>query len=495
MGIPFYYKTIITKYPHVVERTHPECTHLFIDFNSIIHQAAASIAETEKTEERIFNAIVNDHLKTIVNALNPKQLVYLAIDGLCPMAKMHQQRKRRYMTVWRNKQLGLQENWDTNCITPGTCFMNNLDDFLQNFIKTNNYTSWLLSGSKEEGEGEHKIFEYIANNLASASNSCHCPYNIIIHGMDADLIMLSMISMSRYPNCNITLIRDDTVVNIQALMHSLQEEYKISIETYIVICVLFGNDFLPPLSYLKIKNNDIDKLAKYAAATTATRLVVNSKLNLDAMRELLATLQVNEDNNMQEACDIYYSSKAGNPKFMSPEERLNVYPLFNKFQNIITPLNDPTWRLTYYLVLFPSRTSIADICENYIHGLFWVVDYYFNYKNSSKTWFYKYNFSPTVLDLCNNLSVTQILGSPEQDTVIHKSLKGNSDLQLLMVLPPSSVKLLQSEKARKIMTDVNQCCSHYYPTEFEIVTFLKQYLWECIPILPDIDIKSISLKL
>ena len=45
------------------------------------------------------------------------------------------------------------------------------------------------------------------------------------------------------------------------------------------------------------------------------------------------------------------------------------------------------------------------------------------------------------------------------------------------------------------MTDINQGVLHYYPTDFKVDTHLKDYLWLCNPILPDIDIKLLSSKL
>ena len=52
---------------------------------------------------------------TIVNIVNPQNIVYIAIDGPCPKQKMHQQRLRRFKSSKENKmriqmQLHLEQN-------------------------------------------------------------------------------------------------------------------------------------------------------------------------------------------------------------------------------------------------------------------------------------------------------------------------------------------------------------------------------------------------
>ena len=57
----------------------------------------------------------------MIKVSKPTELVYIAIDGPCPKPKMVQQRLRRYKSAKEKKV------WDTNAITPGTKFMENLE--------------------------------------------------------------------------------------------------------------------------------------------------------------------------------------------------------------------------------------------------------------------------------------------------------------------------------------------------------------------------------
>jgi 5'-3' exoribonuclease 1 len=119
--------------------------------------------------------------QTIVN-----KLLYISIDGVVPFAKMTQQRKRRYLSVWRNTRLNT-DAWDSNAISPGTTFMSKLSDALNEF-KSKNIGRYniIVSDSGEPGEGETKIFNYISKEQITKQQ-------IVIYGLDADLIMLSML--------------------------------------------------------------------------------------------------------------------------------------------------------------------------------------------------------------------------------------------------------------------------------------------------------------
>ena len=143
--------------------------------------------------------------------------------------------------------------WDTNAISPGTTFMNKLDDY----ITKHNQNKYIYSGSNEAGEGEHKIFKLINDNENENDND----KVIIINGLDADLIILSLISGKN----NIYLMRENneqlTYVNIDnlklAIIAELDKKWCIEnttdlIESYCVMCSILGNDFIPHILNLNI---------------------------------------------------------------------------------------------------------------------------------------------------------------------------------------------------------------------------------------------------
>ena len=450
MGIPFYFRTLIEKHPRIIHSKIPikmQC--LFFDFNSIIHQCSQLILKKKQlpTSNLVFQEI-EKMVKDIVHVAKPTSLVYFGIDGFCPVAKMQQQRKRRYL---KSKD----GEWDSNCITPGTKFMEDLDQLMKVFCSQMTLCTrlkWIVSTSAEKGEGEHKIFNFIKTQRY---NKC------LIHGMDADLIMLSMICK----DASIVLMRDNAIVSIDDLKTSIEKEYGISVNSYITLCILMGNDFLPSLSYLKIKNNDIEHIINvFKKVNIQNEELVDTTLNLDLMSRLINELVKYEDERMND-----------------------VIVKYNRVDQALLPSKNSTWRLQYYHKLFIKNTDVSKVCENYIDGLFWNIDYYYNNTTCKWGWYYNYNFSPTILDLNNQLKTHQSFTGYKKQAPEFKK-----DLQLLMVLPPSSMHLLRTERAKYIYSNK---CVHLYPENFEILTFLKEYDWEYIPNLPKIDVDKIALML
>jgi len=167
-------------------------------------------------------------IETLVGVARPRKVLFIAIDGVAPRAKMNQQRQRRFRAaqvaaaaatppaggcssaagtpqeeqeavhgVDKKDEGDGSAPFDTNCITPGTEFMQRLDENLTYFIqrKLDEDADWrdlevVLSGHRVPGEGEHKIMEFIRAAKSQPGynpNTRHC-----LHGLDADLIMLAL---------------------------------------------------------------------------------------------------------------------------------------------------------------------------------------------------------------------------------------------------------------------------------------------------------------
>jgi 5'-3' exonuclease len=538
MGIPAFAKTITNKYPHIITHHIPsQCGRLFLDLNCAIHPVAQRAMQHYNNDASYETTVIQNvirYIQKIVSFAKPQQLMFVAIDGIPPRAKMHQQRKRRYMSAWRKNMIKTKTGidpfpWDTNAITPGTGFMNKLSAGLNEHFSTSKYPfKVILRDSNNPGEGEAKIMQYIREPDAAPIARMHD----IIYGLDADLIMLSLASIRHTTDaCNdniskpaIYLLREPPhyeikqcskpflYFDVNALHNCIEKEMgKNRVWDYVALCFLLGNDFMPPLSYLKIKNNGIQKLL------TAYRTTIESSseneylvspdgiLHLDILLRVLENLKETEDAEIQEAEKTYF--KETESRFIKTNDvvqrisnELDTYPMKNKSASVKP--EKPGWRPNYYHMLFKT-TDIKDvnnICLNYLEGFVWTHAYYFTKQCVSYDWMYRYEYSPTIVDLNNFLSS---FGDPTQANQMLVDIKTsivkrnprieyNTDLQLLIVLPPSSKHLLKHEFA-KLMTDVSLGCVHMYPDTFSIGTYLKTFLWECHPELPPVDVTKVSL--
>lgn len=104
MGVPKFYRWLSERYPLINQlisdgRMLPEFDNLYLDMNGIIHACTHpsdnEIASTLSTREMILG--IFRYIERTVNVIvKPKKLLFIAVDGVAPRAKLNQQRSRRF---------------------------------------------------------------------------------------------------------------------------------------------------------------------------------------------------------------------------------------------------------------------------------------------------------------------------------------------------------------------------------------------------------------
>lgn len=314
MGVPKFFRWLSERYPAIsmliAESRIPEFDSLYLDMNGIIHNCTHSDSDSptfRMTEEQMFIAIFN-YIEHLFGKIKPKQLFFMAVDGVAPRAKMNQQRARRFRTaldaekakekaIAQGMEMPKEDPFDSNCITPGTEFMAKLTQQLKYFInkKISEDRDWqgveiVLSGHEVPGEGEHKIMEYIRRKKAQPDyhpNVRHCLY-----GLDADLIMLGLLShdphfcllreevtfgrqVSKKPKelehqnfylLHLSMVREYLELEFQELEQEGALDFPFDMERviddFILMAFFVGNDFLPNLPNLHINEGALALMFK-----------------------------------------------------------------------------------------------------------------------------------------------------------------------------------------------------------------------------------------
>lgn len=497
MGVPGLFAHLTRKNPNLVSTKikNRSPSLVCLDFNCAIHYCNAKLKKSWDWEngtklgyEASLIAFCENYIDQIVDQFDNIGILFVSIDGVPPNTKIIQQRRRRYLSSFMRSKTENTDDWDSNAISPGTAFMQNLNERLTTYVHAS-VNQYIFSDSNEPGEGETKIFDYLTQKQFG------CAY---IYGLDADLIMLSLLLKdqsvylmreSQYFHKSVTepfvfldipLLADD----IKRYMRSMfDSDHIVSnyIETYVLLSMLVGNDFVPPLSYLKIRSNSIEFLLKTLASVikfgVGDELIYCTdgdwKINWMLMTPLLTALSGTEQEGFQRVNNEYF---ANDRKFHTDEDRLNFYGIANKPDAGLVDPNKDGWRNRYYKALFGSE-RIENICKNFVEGLLWNVDYYMNKKVSTR-WHYKYDYGPLLFDLSNFVTIHSDLDrlKPEQ---INTFLSPGD--HLMSILPIQSHHMLEEED-RRIASNIENV--RFFPSTFKIQTYLKTYLHECCPQIP-----------
>lgn len=362
--------------------------------NGIIHPCThPEDKPAPKNEDEMMVAIF-ECIDRLMNIVRPRKILYMAIDGVAPRAKMNQQRyvcvksppfimllnfgiyfrSRRFRASKETAEKQLEvsrikeklisagaivppekpkgEHFDSNCITPGTPFMDRLSKCLHYFVhdRLNNNPAWkdlkvFLSDASVPGEGEHKIMDFIRRQRGQPSHDPNTQH--VLCGADADLIMLGLATHEP----NFTIIREEFLPNkprpceicgsishemgnCEGLMPATATEivptasevkfifvrlcvlkeylrrtlqmpnlpfpydFERVLDDWVFLCFFVGNDFLPHLPSLEIREGAIDRLVnlyKNCVYKTNGYLTKSGEVNLDRVQMILRDLGMVED--------------------------------------------------------------------------------------------------------------------------------------------------------------------------------------------------------
>ena len=548
MGIPSYFSYIIKNHKKIIQKldnfiNYTKINNLYLDCNSIIYDSLKTFDINNDNKYNFLsnqdyeNKIIQNVCKKIdeyINIIKPLDNIFIAFDGIPPVAKLSQQKNRRYKSWYQSHIFNIVDKWDTANITPGTPFMNRLNNEIRKYFKNKttkyNIKNIIISCSDEPGEGEHKIYNFIRNN-----QEIHKESNTVIYGLDADLIMLSL---NHLHYCkNIYLYREapefikslDSELNadehyllnmaifrtelhkIMMNKYYIQKGENECIQDYIFMCLLLGNDFMPHFPALNIRANGIDLLLQLYKQLFGNnnKTLVNINTGKESgvkicWKNLRLFIKQFGDNEEELLLNIYKSREKMEKRIWPESEELNTkiekfisIPVQSRtVEKFINP-RENGWRWRYYKSIFNIDLNIdnnnnnndnqnkwlKDLCINYLETLEWTYKYYtigcvdwqFNYR---------FNYPPLFQDLIHYIPYFD--NNFLQNNIQHNPL--DVETTLAYVLPNRSLHILDAKFVKKL---ISEWCE-YYRVDYDFQWAFCRYFWECHVEFPQIDIKKFN---
>jgi len=512
MGIPSYYKTLCDTVPGLVLKKLPERpSHFWIDFNCMIYHCirrpGATLYAGDDTRLQWENETIEavcKYVKDLVKIVQPTIQVYIGVDGVVPMAKIRQQRLRRFKSYWtadEEVRIGIRQayepRWDTNAITPGTEFMERLGKRLH--MMSGQDVKWIISTADEPGEGEHKLIHELRKTQTENTH--------VIYGLDADLIVLGLLQSREKiwlfreaadskptPSqqlgnkaCGDMGEKEYTFFSIDKLRsYMFQEQNDPSYELdYCMGMSLLGNDFLPHSMSVKLKEGGHDLLLHMlldVRSKLKMPLFSNNSWNKEALQSCFAYLAYNEEESIQESVSQKIKQRhqrtRGTTSKEHAQDEWNKTPL--RLCDDLALMETPTtlkadWKRIYYgrYLNIHSQTDIDNLCYEYCKGLIWIGKYYMG-ESVNLSWHFAWFLPPLWSDLSSWLIKNPLPSSPINGILL------KPQEQLALVLPFQSFWLVRDPKLRQIPKHLPQ----YFPKSFELFTAGHKQMWECEAMIP-----------
>ena len=522
---------------------------LMLDANCLIHPCVANILSKYKNGELNINKTkklriqiedyiwedIEKNINEMIEQTSP-EYIYLAIDGVAPMGKILQQRQRRYKYLYDTKikiseQKEQKEQEKQKIITkkinisfdnyidepelpiqsieltPGTEYMERIHNRIKIYMNTLNKRKihYVYSSYHDEGEGEHKILEYIRKNIIPTDS-------IVIYGLDADLLFLALGLGTKY---NLYVMRESEIFSDKsnnkisneiieynyvqiAQLNKMILKLDMNTNDFILLCYLIGNDFLPRLLTIDVKKNGLDKILdawknvknKYKIdkiVCESIDLTNNKQVNIDwkILQKIFEELSWTEKyiwkniNREKMTLDINMENDLLNKFIQGQEQKIDF---LDKIE-----FGSPSEYYNYYLGLDESGSFNTEpliikkmVCD-YIMGIEWAIKYYLK---GCVDWGWGYDFmiAPLIKDIVKYYPTNpkSIVSNPR----ILKPIE-----QLILAIPPQTYHyVIPSTIIDKIKSNKNM--GYMFPESYGIDINKESYYWKCCVKIPMVDYKD-----
>lgn len=378
---------------------------IFNKYNSIeeLSEESKKIIETYNINDNIdindiFLNTLSKNIQIILNETNKDYVksIFIAFDGIPTMAKIVEQRRRKYTKYILDEiRLRIYKKFESSIDPIRKEFENSriivnvpckIDSNMIKSLINLSHVRIEISDKNEVGEGEKKIFEHIASNYN------HHTY--LIYSPDSDVIILSLLhqnlmgfksiqssfhiikNIEPIEYINIDQIRLNLVdyIKKQIMVYKIEERNLNANECNIISDIIFliqflGNDFIPKIICLTTKSSLNILIDIYIRHITRTKnkfkyLIFNEnniyKINYDNLNSIIFKLSENEHKLLFET---YCVNNYKNFNYlMSIFENNNCSPFF--YDKLISYIYGFNKIMTYIISNKNTTKTAKDIYDN-----------------------------------------------------------------------------------------------------------------------------------
>jgi 5'-3' exonuclease len=345
---------------------------------------------------------------------------------------------------------------------------------------------WTISSSDEPGEGEHKIM--------AAWRTGAYDGNFAIYGLDADLIVLSLLGRERRGN-PVWLFREEVVGGVIQrdekglerfewfAVHALADWIRGEVGThrnpmydYCFAMSVLGNDFLP--SSLGLKMRDDGHRVLLEALQHAPCLIdpLTLEVSTEGLMWLVEYLARSEERRTDRA--IHRKSQMAMGLSTMPSVGESDWPVAVMEEQCLFEEGRiaKDWRRRYARAFFTGH-STERIAREYLVGIQWIWAYYTG-QEVCYNWFFPHSLPPLWSWVAKELQS----GALPDLSVKLRAEDIRPVEQLALVLPLESWDLIPAEAKAERAFPLR--APQYFPTTYGFDSVGKRFFWECEPRIP-----------
>ncbi|PZC76814.1 hypothetical protein B5X24_HaOG204131 [Helicoverpa armigera] len=466
MGVPAFFRWLSRKYPSVIvecveqkptdvdgqliyiDSSLPnpngvEFDNLYLDMNGIIHPCTHPEDKPPPKDEDEMMVAIFECIDRLFRIVRPRKLLYMAIDGVAPRAKMNQQRSRRFRAsketqekideiarirdellakgAYLPPERPKEAHFDSNCITPGTPFMDRLSKCLHYYIHDSRQC------------GRQSACNFFSDDGWITDSG----------DVKLERVQVIMTELGHMED-EIFKRRHQNEINFKAKDKARKrQQQRINFE------MLEKTQFAPmPIGQ-------------------------NAK-PLENVRQEAANMRVagmqNEAAQEQDSRGRKRSAQAAGLDDEDDDDKNDEVRLWE--QGFKERYYESKFEVARDNLEFRYRVALQ-----YVRGLCWVLRYYYQGCASWK-WYFPYHYAPFASDFVNICGLSTKF---EEGTQPFRPLE-----QLMGVFPAASSTHVPKPWA-KLMSDPFSSIIDFYPIDFKIDLNGKKFAWQGVALLPFVD--------